>query len=109
MSERTVKQLRDEANRLRAKHNHNAANALDERASEIGDLPERLFAHSLELIGDDEDADPSVLFCEIQDAAHLLAKIRNSDLCEVCDTPAQCASRKSPCYLSGEFIAEQSA
>lgn len=41
------------------------------------DLPERLFAHSLALIGDDEEEKPSALFLEIQEAAGLLAEIRN--------------------------------
>jgi hypothetical protein len=46
--------------------------------SRIGDLPERLFTHSLELVGDDEDEEPSVLFNEVQTAAMLLAEIRNA-------------------------------
>jgi hypothetical protein len=58
------------------------ANAVDGPSgfdpSRIGDLPERLFVHSLELISDDEEDAPSVLFTEIQDAAELLAEIRNS-------------------------------
>ena len=44
--------------------------------SRIGDLPERLFTHSLELIDDGEDEEPSKLFCEIQLAAELLAEMR---------------------------------
>jgi hypothetical protein len=44
----------------------------------IRDLPERLFAHSLALIGDDEEEEPSTLFLEVQEAAGMLASIRNA-------------------------------
>jgi hypothetical protein len=46
--------------------------------SRVGDLPEKLFVHSLELVPDDEDAEPPALFAEVQRAAELLAEIRSA-------------------------------